>query len=188
MNLHTLKNLTKKTKTSFFLIVGITLINGSASGTAHAASDSFCNSYAKIAVTQNSKNIKNGCGFDGFRWQSNHGAHYVFCKAVDESFPQSERAIRHDMLSQCLGKMETNNGLNATPARSCKKSYSRSVKFLTKDVAKRGALHRWSKAVRDDHGKKYASWDDAINKDLSCEELDNGRYKCVATAEPCKTR
>ena len=64
-------------------------------------SDSYCQSYAKTAVDQNTYNQQHRCGFSGGRWTSDYNGHFRWCKAVAPGASKNEQKIRYDALVQC---------------------------------------------------------------------------------------
>lgn len=62
-----------------------------------------CADYANRAVMQQGRNLQNGCGFSGPRWQSNFGAHLAWCLNAPTSAINAERNARFNMLAACTG-------------------------------------------------------------------------------------
>lgn len=71
--------------------------------TASAGNFPQCNNYANSAVTQQGQNIANGCGYSGPRWQSNYGAHMIWCMQAPTSMINSETNARINQLNACGG-------------------------------------------------------------------------------------
>ena len=70
---------------------------------ARADNNAQCNRYANVAVSQNRRNINNGCGHSGPRWQSNWGIHYNWCRGVSRVAHRSETRARRNILRNCIG-------------------------------------------------------------------------------------
>lgn len=62
---------------------------------------SFCESYAKQAVSDQINNMKYKCRFEGGPWQLNHSAHLKWCLTVRQSKAAAENAKRANALSEC---------------------------------------------------------------------------------------
>ena len=67
----------------------------------HAASDSFCHSYANQAAAQHHENIRLGCGFQGLRWNDNKPAAFIYCKVAGKGSSNNETNQRENSLNQC---------------------------------------------------------------------------------------
>jgi len=65
---------------------------------------SFCESYARQAVSAQINNMKYKCQFGGARWQLNHSAHFDWCMNAQKPAAVSENTKRADALSKCRTK------------------------------------------------------------------------------------
>jgi hypothetical protein len=54
----------------------------------------------------------------------------------------------------------------------------------TETEARRMAVQAWIAAARN-YGEAYTSWRLAIGKHLACSRRPDGKYQCLAKAEPC---
>jgi len=82
-----------------FALVGVNAMTQSA----RADTNARCSAYANTAVAQHRRNLNNGCGRGGARWQSNWSAHYGWCRAVSRSAHRSETRARRRALRNCIG-------------------------------------------------------------------------------------
>lgn len=55
----------------------------------------------------------------------------------------------------------------------------------TEQEAKRRAIEAWVKEAGK-HGKQFAGWGVAVNKELKCLPGGAGAFRCAARAEPCR--
>jgi hypothetical protein len=62
-----------------------------------------CEAYARSAVSQNSENAGNKCGFGGPRWHANYGLHLAWCLTQAPSSVQAESRRRQQDLGKCAG-------------------------------------------------------------------------------------
>lgn len=64
-------------------------------------SESYCRSYAKLAVDQQKYNQRNRCGYSGRRWSTDYNGHFSWCRSAAPSRSIRERSIRHNALLSC---------------------------------------------------------------------------------------
>lgn len=72
--------------------------------------DRFCTNYAQTAVTQNQRNINQGCGFRAGRWHSNFLSHKNWCLGTNNRSANNETNIRRNKLRQCTSNPGGGNG------------------------------------------------------------------------------
>jgi len=70
---------------------------------AMAAPKPFCQTYAKLAVSQNNSMQALNLGCSGFRWHNWYDGHYQWCRSSAKVSAQSEALVRHRALlgGQC---------------------------------------------------------------------------------------
>ena len=85
------------------VVVAVMLPAAALAPSAQAANPAACVGYANQAVFQQHRNLAQGCGFVGPRWQKNYGLHYAWCLTAPYSAVKHETSARHHMLQQCTG-------------------------------------------------------------------------------------
>ena len=72
-------------------------------GMTTALAQQNCEAYARSAVSQNSENIRNKCGYGGPRWHANYGLHLGWCLTQSPPIVQAESRRRQQDLGKCTG-------------------------------------------------------------------------------------
>jgi translation initiation factor 2 beta subunit (eIF-2beta)/eIF-5 len=63
--------------------------------------DETCDDYARAAIRQNDKNLKNGCNYRGKNWHSNYQRHYKWCADAKPARRAKKRLQRKLALETC---------------------------------------------------------------------------------------
>lgn len=71
--------------------------------------ETFCDQYAKAAVSQNEENIRKKCGYRGDNWQSNYKNHFGWCLGADKNTIEAQRRGRNEALLKCSGALKFTN-------------------------------------------------------------------------------
>jgi len=74
---------------------------GLPSGTAQAASPSFCANYARDAINKQRTNLRRRCNFRGSRWQLNYRNHFRWCLQSTSATVNREARARNAQLRNC---------------------------------------------------------------------------------------
>jgi hypothetical protein len=78
----------------------------------------WCNAYASRAIAQSQENIRNRCGFTGWRWQASFRDHLNWCSRATRQAASHESVYREQALANCrrnTGLPGTGNNNTATP-------------------------------------------------------------------------
>ncbi len=68
--------------------------------------NTVCDDYAKLAIRQQRKNVKNACGFAGSRWHTNYRRHYQSCRKLSRWRRYREERSRARALSRCVSDFD----------------------------------------------------------------------------------
>ncbi|MCK5726146.1 MAG: ankyrin repeat domain-containing protein [Thiotrichaceae bacterium] len=68
---------------------------------ANAASEQFCERYARTSIVQNIQSTMYECGFKSLRWNSDFSGQKKWCKGVRQTIATSETKARTQALSKC---------------------------------------------------------------------------------------
>src|SRR6266511_2671794 len=82
-------------------LIGIVGANLVFESVAHAESEGVCRQYAQAAVDAFRQNESLGCRFSNARWQSNHDAHFNWCRTAPALWLKNEEAFRANQLRVC---------------------------------------------------------------------------------------
>ncbi len=85
-----------------------------------AASESFCDNYAKLAVAQYKASQDANCNFSGVRWNDDIEEQKQWCLTVTEELASEETLLRAEALIQCKSKTaKIKSRLDLLSSRPC---------------------------------------------------------------------
>ncbi|MGQ0456972.1 MAG: hypothetical protein ACT4OU_07910 [Hyphomicrobium sp.] len=95
-------------------------------------------------------------------------------------------SVKSSSLAACAAAAAVFSASAPAEAYVCKNSPHQAVGVrLLQNAATAASRANWSSSASSQYGLSWSVWNIASNKDVDCVKLNTGKWRCLASANPC---